>query len=180
MPEVEIRPANQTDLPQLMALQPVYNSSRVWQLDKMSADGTLGAQFREVRLPREARIEYSRGINQVFLSFSEEHEYFLTALIDDQPIGFIHLSDRVAPRTAWVKDLIVREELRHRGIGAALLLAGLDWSAENGYRRVVVEMQSKNYPAICLVRKLGFEFAGYSDQFYSNQDIALFFGRPLK
>jgi RimJ/RimL family protein N-acetyltransferase len=36
-------------------------------------------------------------------------------------------------------------------------------------------MQSKNYPAIALARKLGFSYSGYSDRYYADQDIALFF-----
>jgi len=68
-----------------------------------------------------------------------------------------------------------------RGIGAALLLAALEWSVEQReFRQVVVEMQSKNYPAYSLVRKLGFDFAGFSDQFYFNKDIALFFSCALR
>jgi RimJ/RimL family protein N-acetyltransferase len=41
-------------------------------------------------------------------------------------------------------------------------------------------MQSKNHPAIQLAHKLGFEFCGYNDHYFSNQDIALFFSRPLR
>jgi RimJ/RimL family protein N-acetyltransferase len=36
-------------------------------------------------------------------------------------------------------------------------------------------MQSKNHPAIAMARKLGFSYAGYSDRYYVDQDIALFF-----
>jgi len=180
MPEVEIRPTIKNDLDHLTAILTGYYSSRVWQLDRLANDETMAAHFREVRLPREARLDYPRSLAQIFSSLNEPHELFLTAVMDGAAVGFIRISDQVAPRTAWVKDLLVHEDLRKRGIGAALLLAGLDWSAESGFRRLVMEMQSKNYPAICLARKLGFEFAGFSDQFYSNQDIALFFGRSLK
>jgi ribosomal protein S18 acetylase RimI-like enzyme len=180
MPEVEIRPTLNLDLGHLMAIQPDYLSSRVWQLDRMPADGGMGGVFREVRLPRESRIEYPRTAAQIFAAVEQTYEVFLTALLDGIPVGYIRLSDQVAPSTAWVKDWAVRGDLRKRGIGAALLLAGLDWSAEGGFRRIMVEVQSKNYPAISLVRKLGFEFSGFSDQYYSNQDIALFFGRQLK
>jgi ribosomal protein S18 acetylase RimI-like enzyme len=180
MPEVEIRPTLDLDLSHLMAIKPDYLSSRVWQLDRLTNDEGMGGFFREVRLPREARIDYPRPAAQIFAAVEQNYEVFLTALLDGIPVGYLRLSDQVAPTTAWVKDWAVRGDLRRRGIGAALLLAGLDWSAESGFRRIVVEMQSKNHPAISLVRKLGFEFSGFSDQFYTNHDIALFFGRPLK
>jgi hypothetical protein len=36
-------------------------------------------------------------------------------------------------------------------------------------------MQPKNYPAIHFAYKLGFEFSGYNDQYYRDQEIAIFF-----
>ena len=180
MPEVQIRPVMKDDLESLKLISTTYSSSRVWQLERPADDGGMGSLFREVRLPRDARIEYPRSAGQIFWGFDQNKDLFLTAVMDGIPVGYLHLSNEVAPQTAWVKDWVVREDLRRRGIGATLLLAGQEWSAEADYRRIVVEMQSKNYPAICLVRKLGFEFSGFSDQFYSNQDIALFFGRALR
>jgi hypothetical protein len=40
-------------------------------------------------------------------------------------------------------------------------------------------MQSKNYPAMMLAQKHGYEFCGYNDRYYPNQDIALVFGRSI-
>ena len=37
----------------------------------------------------------------------------------------------------------------------------------------------KNYPAICLAQRTGFRYAGYSDLYYPDQDIALFFAVEL-
>jgi len=34
-------------------------------------------------------------------------------------------------------------------------------------------------PAVRLVQKMGFEFSGYHDRYYANQDIALFFTKRL-
>lgn len=180
MPEVQIRPALSSDLIDLMAISPAYLSSRVWQMDRLTDEGVLGSTFREVRLPREAKVEYPRTPSQVFDTFPDTRQIILAAVMDGVALGYIRISDQVAPRTGWVKDWAVHENMRRKGIGAALLLAGLEWSTEQGYRRTVVEMQSKNYPAIQLARKLGFEFSGFSDQYYSNQDIALFFGRTLR
>ena len=42
------------------------------------------------------------------------------------------------------------------------------------------EMQSKNYPGISMANKLGYEFCGYSDRYYTNQDIALFFAKRIQ
>jgi ribosomal-protein-alanine N-acetyltransferase len=180
MPEVEIRPIQKNDMPGLVNIELVYTSPRVWQMDRVSGDGALGANFREVRLPHEARVDYPRTAEQIFSELHDPLQLILAAVMDNQPVGYIRISTQISPKTAWVKDLAVKEKFRRKGIGAALLMAGLEWSMEQGLRRVVVEMQSKNYPGITLARKMGFEFAGFNDQFYSNQDIALLFARSLK
>jgi len=80
---------------------------------------------------------------------------------------------------AWISDLVVVPRWRRQGVGRALLAAAQRWAAEQGHRRLFVEMQSKNYPAIRLALQLGYEFCGYNDHYYSTQDIALFFVRAL-
>jgi ribosomal protein S18 acetylase RimI-like enzyme len=45
---------------------------------------------------------------------------------------------------------------------------------------MILEMQSKNIPAVHLAMRLGYEFCGYNDHYYSNQDIALFFAQFLR
>jgi ribosomal protein S18 acetylase RimI-like enzyme len=38
-------------------------------------------------------------------------------------------------------------------------------------------MQSKNDPAIAMATKLGFKFFGFRDNYFPNDDLAIFFGR---
>ena len=180
MPEVAIRPVVNGDLPDLMKYDLSYVSSRVWQMDRLSGDGMCGASFREIRLPREMKVEYPRSAAQIFGENQDGQQLILGAFLDGVSVGYVRLSGQVSPRTAWVRDWAVHEKFRLKGIGSALLMAVLEWSMEQKYRRTVVEMQSKNFPAIQLARKLGFEFAGFNDHYYSNQDIALFFARSLK
>jgi len=78
-----------------------------------------------------------------------------------------------------VTDLVVTPTLRRQGIATALVMAGEEWSSVKGLRRMIVDMQSKNIPGIRLFGKLGFEFCGYNDHFYANQDIAIFFSHFL-
>jgi ribosomal protein S18 acetylase RimI-like enzyme len=59
-------------------------------------------------------------------------------------------------------------------------MAAQDWASARGDKRLIVEMQSKNDPAIRLVQKHGYEFCGYNDHYYMTQDVALFFARVLK
>jgi len=79
-----------------------------------------------------------------------------------------------------LKDIVVNFPIRRQGIGTALVYAAQNWSIQRSNRRITMEIPSKNYPAIKLAMKLGFDFSGYNDSYYPNKDIALFFSRFLK
>ena len=69
---------------------------------------------------------------------------------------------------------------RRQGVATGLLGVARRWCLEQGVARMVLEMQSKNFPCICLARKLGFVLSGYHDRYYPDQDIALFFTLNLR
>jgi ribosomal protein S18 acetylase RimI-like enzyme len=69
---------------------------------------------------------------------------------------------------------------RRQGVAAALLTTTQEWAQERSHRRLILEMQSKNVPAIRLAQKFGYEFCGYNDHYYLTQDVALFFAKSLK
>lgn len=179
MPEIEIRPAVPADLPVLAGLGHSYETQYVWQMDRAVEDGQTLVNFREVRLPRSVKVDYPYA-RTVLADEWGQQAVVLVAAIGSETVGYLRIKDRLIPNTAWVTDLVVKPQLRRQGIASGLILAGQDWSAQRGLRRFMIEMQSKNYPAICLARKLRFEFSGYHDHFYANQDIALFFSRFLR
>ena len=78
-----------------------------------------------------------------------------------------------------LSDLI---DVAHRrsGVAMALLESAQAWAESRAHRRLILEVQSKNVPAIRLAQKSGFEFCGYNDQYYLNKDVALFFAKVLK
>jgi ribosomal protein S18 acetylase RimI-like enzyme len=179
MPEVEIRPAVRSDLSYLVAVEHAYQSQFVWQMDRMIEDGQVVINFRQTRLPRPVRVETGTTplLNEENWS---RYQALLVAMLEQVPVGYIGLSDQLAPKAIWITDCAVSENHRRKGIGTALMLAAQDWGVEHGFRRVMIETESKNYPAIQLARKLGYEFCGFNDHYYTNQDIALFFARSLR
>ena len=180
MPEIKIRPVVETDIPILVAMDHNYVTDNVWQMDTFQQEGEIAAvRFRPLRLPRSASVSYPRNPQDLAADWMNRL-VVLIAELDGTPVGYVSVSASQAPRTAWVTDLAVARRVRRQGIGTALLLAVEAWAAQHGSTRLVLEMQPKNYPAINLAEKLGFNFSGYSDRYFTNQDIALFFARSVR
>lgn len=179
MPEIQIRPAIASDIPALIAIDHNYSSDFVWQMEIQSEEAHVGVNFRQIRLPRSVRVEYPRFPSLL------EHDWtqragLLVALLDEAPVGYVSLMLNITPITAWATDLAVVRRLRRQGIGSALLLAAEEWGSTHDCRRLVMEMQPKNYPAIQMAQKLGFDFCGYNDRYFAKHDIALFFAKALR
>lgn len=185
MPEIEIRPAIASDIPALIALDHSYYSDHVWQLEISSgrsvdplSEHVHTASFRQVRLPRQVLVEYPYP-HETLADDWKARSGLLVAVLDASPIGYASLMLNIAPLTTWVTDLVVSLPLRRQGIGNALVLASLEWADQMGSQNLVLEMQTRNYPAIQLAYKLGFEICGYNDRHYPDHQIGIFFGKSL-
>lgn len=178
MTEVQIRPAVATDMTVLMAIDHACQTDYVWQMDVHHEEGQLGAIFREIRLPHPVSVPYPRAISALADSWNRRAG-MLVAMIGGQVIGYIRMNDLVLPHTAWLTDIIVSPRFRRQGVGTALILAAQSWAVDRKNNRALMEMTTKNNPAICMARKLGYEFCGYNDHYYETQDIALYFGRSI-
>lgn len=175
---IEIHTLEESDAAKAADFDHSYHTDHVWQM-KIQTDGPqIDLAFREVRLPRSMHVEYPYALED-----SNQYRRPVTsafmAEVNSDAAGYIKLSLGRAPLAAWISDLAVLRRLRRQGIATALVLKAQKWAREQDCSRIVMEMQSKNYPAICLAKKLGFDFSGFSDQYYANQDIALFFTRRL-
>jgi ribosomal protein S18 acetylase RimI-like enzyme len=76
--------------------------------------------------------------------------------------------------------LAVEPVYRRRGIATALLRHGRQWARQEGLKLLQAEATTKNYPALRFYQKLGFQFCGFNDHYYPNQDIAVFFVQGLR
>jgi GNAT superfamily N-acetyltransferase len=181
MAPIQVRPATQEDLPRLAAFDHGYSTDYVWQMDLRDDPnaGQLEVTFRPVRLPRPMRVAFNRAPDQLNEAWNRR-ACFLLAEQDGQARGYLNLMLAPVPETAWVTDCVVERRFRRGGVGSVLLAAAAQWARANRLNRLILEMQSKNYPAICFAQKQGLSFCGYNDRYYSNQDVALFFGMALK
>lgn len=173
-----IRKAISSDIPTLMGLDHGYSTDHVWQMSLERGATEIGTIFREVRLPRPMRVTYPRDYERLADEWTNRSA-LLVAENGELLLGYLSIVDGPAQAMGWITDVVV--DLRHRrsGVASRLIGAAREWCRKRGIRILFMEMQSKNYPAICLAKKMGFMFSGYSDQFYPEQDIALFFSMSL-
>ncbi len=181
MAPIQVRPATPDDLPRLAAFDHGYSTDYVWQMELRddSNAGQIEVTFRPVRLPRPMRVASNRLPEQLAEDW-QRRACFLVAEQDGQPRGYINLRLALVPETAWVTDCVVERRFRRSGVGSVMLAAAAQWARSNRLKTLILEMQSKNYPAICFAQKQGMSFCGYNDRYYPNQDVALFFGTALK
>ena len=179
MPAIEIRPAATTDISDLLKIDHSVETAYTWQMDRSFEAGCVSVSFREMRLPRVVRLLYPRRVEELREDWNKR-AIILVALFGIELVGYASLKIQQATSIAWLVDLVVQDRLRRQGIGSALVIAAQDWAIQQRLRRLVMEMQLRNHPGICLAQKLGFEFCGYNDYYYPNQDIALFFGQGIK
>ena len=177
--DIQIRQTISSDIPKLVQMDHGSSTSHVWQLSLNRQVGEIAATFREVRLPRPMQISYPRDPERLPDEWTR-YAALLLAERDETPVGYVVVNLAMSEQAGWVTDLVVDVRFRRQGVGSRLLRAAALWSRERGFQRLFMEMQSKNYPAITLAQQNGFQYAGYSDVYYRDQDIALFFVHELR
>jgi len=176
---MRVRAARERDLEACSQLDGSYTTDHVWQMEAREESGVLAITFRVARLPRDIRVEYPRR-GEDLLAGWERRDAFLVAEERREIRGYLGLTAQAEHGIAWVGDLIVDRRWRRQGIGTALLRAASRWGRDHNLARLVVEVQTKNYPAIRFCQSRGLVFCGYSDHYWPSQDIALFFGGALR
>jgi ribosomal protein S18 acetylase RimI-like enzyme len=174
-----VRPATLADLNACLSLDHDWVTDHVWQMQVREDESDVGVDFRTVRLPRRMRAEYPRDREQLLEDW-QRGEGFWIAEVDGEVRAYADVLAQPWQGIAWIANLAVDRGFRCQGIGTALVRQAREWAWEQGLRTILAEITTKNYPALCFYRKLGFRFCGFNDHFYRNQDIALFFVHMLR
>lgn len=174
-----VRPATLADLNVCLSLEHAGVTDHVWQMKVEEAESEVSVTFHTVRLPRQMRAEYPRNPEQLVEDWQRD-EGFLVAEVDNEVRGYVDLLARPWQRMGWVANLAVDRGHRRQGIGTELMRHARQWARNQGLQVILAEATTKNYPALCFYQKLGFQFCGFNDHYYTNQDIALFFVQALR
>ena len=187
-----IRPACLADLNACLALDADSQTDHVWQMEQRQENHSTLIRFQTVRLPRVMHVSYPRQRDDLFACWQNGAAVFVAA---DKPIpdplpeeelllepldygkifAYCQLNAHHWQKTAWITHLIVNRPFRRHSIGTALIKASIAWAKNEKLSRIMIAVQTKNYPAISFCEKLGFSFCGFNDYYFTNRDIALFF-----
>jgi ribosomal protein S18 acetylase RimI-like enzyme len=176
---MEIRPAELADIHLCHQLNTAYATNYVWQMQTQERDHTITVRFDTVRLPRPMLVEYPRSPDELAEHWRQKGCLLVAAPHQDEVAGFLDGQPRPWQGQLWIWNLVVDQEYRQAGLGTSLLEKAAHWARRQELRQLVLEMQTKNHPAISFAQKHSFQFCGYNDQYYPNGDIALFFSRSI-
>jgi GNAT superfamily N-acetyltransferase len=174
-----IRPATLADMNDCLSLDHTIITDHVWQMKIQEVESRVSVTFDTVRLPRQMQAEYPRNVEQLVEDW-QRGEAFLAAEVDGEIHGYVDLIALPWQRMGWIINLAVDRLYRRRGVGSALVRHARQWAWDQGLQAILVEATTKNYPALCFYQKMGFQFCGFNDHYYTNQDIALFFVQRLR
>ena len=178
----QIRDAVPDDIEACLALDHGYETRIVWQMTMLPHGEAWQVTFREERLPREIEVIYPIDEIRLRLALPREICYLVAAgkTESDTILGYLTMRPDPVHKIALIQDIVVGREYRHKGIGTRLLNVARHWAGERGAQQLMLETQTKNYPAISFCKKNGLAFCGFNDQYYRNLDIAVFFGQQLR
>ena len=157
-----------------------YTTDYVWQMQTRENDRTVAVRFDTIRLPRPMRVEYPRSPDELVDHWQQDDGCFLVVRnIQDEVIGFLDAQPHPWQKLLWISNLVIDQPYRQQGFGSRLIKVASRWALKRDLARLMVEVQTKNHPAISFAQKHGFQFCGYNERYYPNGDIALFFSLSL-
>jgi len=179
MTELQVRKAVIPDIAVIAKFNHALKTSHVWQMQQSQMENGVLTRFVETALPREMRIGYPQSPELLESRWGDLSCVYI-GCIDHAPVGYITINTYFSSHVAWIKDLVVEEIWRRKGIASRLMDTAISWAQERCVDKMTLEMSSKNYPTICLAEKLNFEYSGFNDNYFKNEDIAIFFTRNLR
>lgn len=154
-------------------------TDRAWRMEIREQQGRITISFEPIRLPRSVRLPYPRQERDLTAGWAG-CDVFLVAEVGRHLCGYVTARALPGHGLAWVHDLVVDREWRGRGIGSELLERAAEWARRTDLERLVIEVSTKNDPAIRFLRARGFTFCGYHDQHWRTQDVAVLLARSLR
>lgn len=172
---MNVRPAQLADLNICYEMDKGYATDYVWQMQSHEGERGIDIRFDTVRLPRTMKVEYPRLPEDLLVNWQEEACFLVAEDDSGQVIAFLDMVVQPWHNASWIRNLVVDPRHRRQGVATSLLRSARHWANENEMSKILLEAQTKNYPAIRFAQKQGFVYCGYNDRYYATGDIAVFF-----
>ncbi len=160
--EVAVRPAREQDLDAIVDL-----------FVEVAAEGRW--------IGSEPPVNRDRRLQGLAESLQNEHAAVLVAEVEGRIVG--HLWMNLARYGVADLAMLVSGGWRGRGVGSALLAAGIEWAGEAGAHKIALQVWPHNDGAIALYEKFGFQREGLLQRHYRRRNgelwDAIIMGLPI-
>jgi ribosomal protein S18 acetylase RimI-like enzyme len=177
---MQVHPAELADLNLCHQINGAYTTDYVWQMQTRGNGHRTEVRFDKIRLPRSMQVEYPRSPDELLEHWQQDGCFLVARNLQNEVVGFIDAQPQPWQNLLWIANLVVEKRYRRRGIATQLIKAAGRWAAERQLHTLMLEVQTKNYPAIAFAQKLGFQFCGYNERYYTNGDITLYFFQSIR
>ena len=166
---VTVRPAGETDLAVLSAIDVSYDTGPRLSLVRSGTAPELTFDFRWRAAPPREELYAELTVDGLRNALATT-DLFLVADVDGACAGYLMVMLPHFTDAGEITDLAVHRPLRRHGAGRYLVEAAAAWAGDRGLRALWVEPRADNASAIGFYLSLGFRISGFNDSMYSNHD----------
>lgn len=176
-----IRDGQQADIENCLQLDHRYTTDYVWQMTIREESIQREILFKTERLPRQMNVISAVSESRLWAALTPDRCFIVAASRERNEIfGYLTMTSNHMNNLAVIQDLLVTQPYRRQKIGSRLLGAARQWAKEHNLVRLQIETRTKNMPSIQFCLDMGFTFCGFNDQYFPDQDIAIFFSQTLR
>jgi len=172
---MQVLPAELADLNHCCQMNGAYTTDYVWQMQTRNTGHRTDIRFDKVRLPRTMQVDYPRPPDELLEHWGKDGCFLIARNLQDEVVGFIDAQPHPWQKLLWISNLIIEKQYRRQGIATLLLQSAKKWALQHKLHKIMLELQTKNYPAIAFAQKFGFQFCGFNERYYTNGDITIYF-----
>lgn len=99
------------------------------------------------------------------------NSYYIVAKINNSIVGFAGI--KTVLDEADIMNIVTKKDSRNSGIGSALFSSIINYAKSNNVKKITLEVNENNVPAIKLYKKFGFEQIAKREKYYNGTDTAI-------
>lgn len=167
MPTITIVPLDKSDHKDWVTTF-AYESEGHYRVKIDANEDGWTINLRKEKFP-ETFVKHDEN-DRVVTDYKGDSELY-EALVDGAAAGKLQIEFQEYNKSVRVWDIDVWPKFKRMGVGKAMMELAIRRAREMGARRIVLETQSSNLPAIEFYKKMGFDLIGLDGTHYHNDDM---------